>query len=517
MKKEANLTCAMIVQQLDSEYWFDWNEKYIDEANNGNVRPLLDEVVRRLNNSDCVVVSEAYGIIHDKDEVTVWNQKEMKNVVESKAKHVHLLIKFEKGTTINNLAILVGVEGRYIEKAKSGRYGYDNMLAYLVHVKDQKKYQYKPQEVATALGEDYLSVYNRRMETWVKGRATKEAQDTQLSIDFVVSEILAGKLTKSQVLLTDDLYKIYALHKRKINEAFETAGESKSYQTIADLEHGEFRKTVIFIQGESGSGKTLLSKRLINILQKISLRYCEVAWDYLLTASTNAFDEYNGQEILFLDDLRSASLNVSDWLKLLDSYTISPISARYHNKMGAAKVIIITSTKSPKEFFDSARGNFYEDLGQFFRRIDLLVTISDDFSLFTATKNPNYSSEMNSHEFREHSYRFSRIKQSTQKNKVINKLVKTVIDNMQWNRKKTVATPAKKTTISPSNKLSTLLYMKWCRLIRNKYGTVDYTALAKFHKYDAPRLDNESLKLTETNIYHLLKEKSSSQSPLKQM
>ncbi|MGH2217844.1 Rep family protein, partial [Enterococcus faecalis] len=78
--------------------------------------------------------------------------------------------------------------------------------------------------------------------------------------------------------------------KRKINEALDTAGERKSYRTIAELEDGKFKKTVIFVNAESGVGKTLFSKKLINLLQMIALKYGQI-WDFCVTASTNAFDE----------------------------------------------------------------------------------------------------------------------------------------------------------------------------------------------------------------------------------
>lgn len=441
MKKQANLSCVMLVQQLEPEFWIGWNDVIIEEAHNGNIRPLIEELLKRFEKDGCEV-NEAYGILHDKDLISIWNQDEMKNIEELKAKHVHILIKFGKGDTLNSLAVKAGVAPQYLEKAKSGRYGYDNLLSYLVHAKDQDKYQYSPDEVITVSGEDYNSVYNRRMETWVRGRATKEAKATDLSVDYLISEILDGKLTKSQVLLTNEFYKVYALHKRKINDAFDTAGESKSYQTIADLDAGKFKKTVLFIQAESGVGKTVLSKKVISILQNIVLKKMEQRWDYCLTASNNAFDEYNGQDILFLDDIRGDSLSVSDWLKLLDPFTISPISARYHNKMGSAKVIIITSTKTPSEFFSIAKGNFHEDLGQFFRRIDLLINIEDDkFHLSKPEKAPPastlfpYVMKPPSHYFRFYGTYY--------KNKALDKVTKVVIRNMQWNKKKPVTQPAK--------------------------------------------------------------------------
>lgn len=441
MKKQANLSCVMLVQQLEPEFWIGWDDVIIEEAHNGNIRPLIEELVKRFEKDGCEV-NEAYGILHDKDLISVWNQDEMKNVEELKAKHVHILIKFGKGDTLNSLAVKAGVAPQYLEKAKSGRYGYDNLLSYLVHAKDQDKHQYFPDEVVTVSGEEYTSVYNRRMETWVRGRATKEAKATDLSVDYLVSEILAGKLTKSQVLLTNEFYRVYALHKRKINDAFDTAGESKSYQTIADLDAGNFKKTTLFIMAESGAGKTVLSKKIISILQSVALKKMEQRWDYCLTASNNAFDEYNGQDIIFLDDIRGDSLSVSDWLKLLDPYTISPISARYHNKMGSAKAIIITSTKTPSEFFSIAKGNFHEDLGQFFRRIDLLINIEDDkFHLSKSEKAPPASTQF-PYVIKPPSHYFH-FDGTYHKNKALDMVTKTVIRNMQLNKKKPVTQPAK--------------------------------------------------------------------------
>lgn len=431
MKKQANLSCAMIVQQLEPEFWIGWDERIIEDAQDGNLKPLLEELVKRFEKGGCIV-SEAYAIIHDKDTLSVWNQEEMKNNVELKTKHVHALVKFSKGDTINTLAIQAGVAPQYLEKAKSGRYGYDNLLSYLVHAKDPDKYQYSPSDVVTVLGEDYTSVYNRRMQTWVQGRATKEAKATEHSVDYLISEILAGKLTKSQIMLTNELYMVYALHKRKFNDAFETFGESKSYQTIADLNANRFKKTVFFIQAESGTGKTVLSKEIIRVLQNVAVKKTEKHWDYCLTASNNAFDEYNGQDILFLDDIRGDSLTASDWLKLLDPYTISPISARYHNRLGSAKVILITSTKAPTEFFTTAKSNFNEDLGQFFRRIDLLINIEEsNFHLYKPQKTSKNSSILPFATPPSHNFTLDN---TYPKNKALDKLTKTVICNMQWNK-----------------------------------------------------------------------------------
>lgn len=395
-------------------------------------------IIKKLKSSD-IIVKEAYIIKHDKDKISTWNSNLMTNTVEDKAVHVHTLLKFEKGISLNKIALAVEVEPQYLEKLKSGRYGYDNCLAYLVHAKDETKYQYRPEEVTTVLGEDYTSIYNRSIETWLKGRATKKAKETKLSIDWLCEQILEGKITKNNIMLTDDYYTIYGQYKRRINEALETAGECKSYRTIADLEEGKFKKTVIFISAKSGMGKTKLSKALIEIIQATAMKN-GLNWETCVTASTNAFDEYNGQEILFLDDIKGDSFTVSDWLKLLDPYTISPISARYHNKIGSARMIIITNTKLPVELFYFAKNNYNEDLGQFIRRIDLLVHIHND--VFHVCPHEKREEESTIIAFGtnirvQHSYTFQK-SHAIQRDEALEEILETVITNMNWNKTKKV-------------------------------------------------------------------------------
>ena len=276
----------------------------------------------------------------------------------------------------------------------------------------------------------------------------KKAKETNLSIDWLIEQILDGKITKSNILLTNKYYAIYGQHKRKINEALETAGERKSYRTIAELEAGKFKKTILYIHAVSGAGKTRYGKKLIHLFQDTALSFGET-WDFCVTASTNAFDEYNGQEILFLDDVKGNSLTVSDWLKLLDPYMISPISARYHNKMGSAKVIIITNTKEPISFFEKSKGSLGEDLGQFVRRIDYLVEIKDNFHLSIPLKQ-KYQPQILNHDYYDnpqYSYDFSKMGEYSM-DTATDEIVKKLIHNLQW-KKQNELSP------NPSNLLKT--------------------------------------------------------------
>lgn len=369
-KKEALLTSVAITQYFETKYWKNgWDEELIKSE---NIEKILEEIVRRV--SEIATVSEAYAIKHDKDTSIGFDSVTRTTTTKLKKPHMHALLKFEKGATLTDLAVQIGLKPEYLEKAKSGRYGYDNLLAYLIHAKDKDKYQYSPDEVFTLIGKNYLEVYHERKESWLKGKAKKEVQKSFEDIDFLIDNILNENITKNDILLDKKYHTPYIIHKTRINDAFKTVGEIKGARTKDELENGEFKKTILFIYGNSGLGKSRFAKELAkDIIQMAKLN--NKKWQSITTAGTNMFDEVNGEEILLLDDVRGDSLTASDWLKVLDPYNISPVSARYQNKIGAAKVIIITSSKHPLAFFYYTKGNAYEDLSQYVRRIEHLATL----------------------------------------------------------------------------------------------------------------------------------------------
>lgn len=448
-KKQASLTTIMIVQQLEDDFWPKWSDKEpISEAREGDCRLLLESLVERFDNAG-VPVKEAYGIIHDQDTHEIWMSERKQFETVLKSPHVHLLFKFEFGATISKLSEIAGIDIQFLEKAKSGRYGYDNFLAYLIHAKDEKKFQYDPTRVVSLKGESFLEIYKRQKALWEKGRAIKNVQEAKLNVDWLVEQILEGKVTRGNIMLTDEYYKIYGLHKQRINEAFDTFGEKKCFRTIEALEAKKFKKTILFISGISGSGKTVLAKELITHFILLAEKF-EENWDFCLTAATNAFDDYNGQDILFLDDIRGDSLTASDWLKLLDPYSISPISARYRNRMGAAKVIIITTVKSPEDFFRISKHNYSEDLGQFIRRLDCSIEVNlETFKLSKPIKNENFKCNQPLPDISKKAIDHTKLIESVSnvsyilddpetysKETVVQKLIETITENMHWCEKK---------------------------------------------------------------------------------
>lgn len=379
-RKEAALRCFALAQMLEDDYW-NWTDKEKAELAGARATGHIDRVMATITarlNAAGLEVAEAYGILHDKDVREVWDETACATVLEPKNLHIHAAFRFkdDKGGTLDKIADVVGLEPQYIEKAGRGKFGWDNLLSYLIHAKDEDKHQYKPDEVVS-LGQSYQEIYKARKLDWDKGRAKKSVARAEEGIDELEAKILSGQVTKSQVILTDSYYSVYCHYKRRCDDAFEIYGERRAYKTIQALQAGEFRLSVFFITGQAGAGKTRFAKSFADMLMRKSAQEGE-AWRLCQTAATNPMDDYQGEEILLMDDVRGGSLSASDWLKLLDPYNISPASARYRNKVPACRCIIITSSKEPLEFFYYCKqigGDRSEALDQFMRRIQSTVQV----------------------------------------------------------------------------------------------------------------------------------------------
>lgn len=385
--QEAPLTMCGITQALDSKVW-DWSDAEKQSIINENPKEIAKNIYNRLAQKGWNITA-FYAIVHDSDSYEVWDEGLSQKVIDYKTHHIHCLVKFadnKQDTLLANIANAVGISTNYVEKPKSGRYSFDNMLAYLVHAKHEDKYQYAPSSVITLKGEPYSMIYADRHEDWLKSRVVMKAKKFKADIDWLVAKILTGEITKQQILLTDEYYNVYALNSRQCDDAFNVYGQRKAYKSLQALKEGKYRLTVLFVKGESGQGKTRFANSLINKTIQDAKDKLNEDWTVYNGATANVLDDYNGDEIIFLDDLRGNCMSASDWLRLLDPYNASPAKARYRNKaVVASRCIIITATQDPTEYFYYVRqkGDISEALDQFIRRITACVkvyNVNDDGS-----------------------------------------------------------------------------------------------------------------------------------------
>lgn len=370
--------------QLDPEYfsgWSDSEKSTLASAAKGNLRPFCEVIKTRLEASGAEP-TYMYAILHDRDTVS----DHIASPVDGNfvAPHIHLLVGFksrDKGLTPAGAAAALGVQPQMIEKAKPGRHTRDNCLAYLIHAKDAAKHQYDARDVVTVIGEDYCAIEATRRQSWAQGQAHKSRKNAQERLPLIVEKAAQGAISKRSILEDDDFYETYATIPgavKAIETALSAAAERRNMSEVEKLNAGDFAKSVIFFDGPSGTGKSLLASTLVDCLQQL------YGWGFYQAAAKNALDDYLGEQILLMDDVRGGALSFEDWLKLLDPHHASPASARYKNKQPIApRVIIITSSMSPDSFFFMARSvgenGQQENLDQPIRRILRRVCILDPF------------------------------------------------------------------------------------------------------------------------------------------
>ena len=115
---------------------------------------------------------------------------------------------------------------------------------------------------------------------------------------------------------------------------------------------------------------------------------------YISSGSNDVLDDYAGQDVIILDDLRSSCLGLSDLLKLLDNNTASSVKSRFSNKVLECKLIIITSILKIDEFFKNVFQEEQEPITQLKRRCRLYLKFEKDF--YTAYC---FNDELNDYDF----------------------------------------------------------------------------------------------------------------------
>ena len=377
-RTEADLNACMITQELRPELW-NWTD---EEKNCIPDLPQMTTVLAQKLENAGFVLDALYANIHDSCTQQKWNELTKTYDVTLKHLHAHWVCVFKKGGTLSAIASAVGLAPEYIEKPKKGRYAVDNMIAYLIHIKYPEKHQYSPTAVYTYCGKDYMDVYAERKAAWEKGTATIQKKAAAEDIDWLEAQILEGKITKSQIFLTDSYFKTYSHYRQRCEDAFTCYTDKRIYTAIEAMKNREFILTTYFITGASRSGKSRLAADLVQRLIDENERRTGKTWSCCRVATSNPLDDYTGEEIILMDDSRGCTLTAEAWLTLLDPNYSNPAGTRYHNKPGTpAKVLIITSTKSMLEFFFYTKGigggSRSEAMDQFFARIFSRIEVID--------------------------------------------------------------------------------------------------------------------------------------------
>lgn len=357
-KRVAHPTLVMLVQQVEPEFWAHEGAVFADllaAAHAAAAMPAGDDRADALREAaagiagyvcdawaaDGRTLVDCHAVLHADDERSVWSEAGGGYVDERKSLHIHMVARFSgrKGSAaLDDLAALAGVEPQYIEIGRRGgaavevcgariAQSHDNLLAYLVHAKYPEKAQYTPLQVATVLGDlDYERVYAERISAWKAARGHIKKRAAAQSLEELREAVLTGEVSKSQIMLTDELFDVYARHSREIDDALAAYGQRCAYRAAEKLRRGDFRTAVIFFHGASGSGKTHIAKSFLErAVSDAALR--GERWRVYRAATANPLDDWSGEEILFIDEARSATMDAADWLLLMDPENASPARA----------------------------------------------------------------------------------------------------------------------------------------------------------------------------------------------
>lgn len=327
-----------------------------------------------------------HAIYHDKDKTVVYDKFDKELVETLKEPHIHVLFKTKESQDIETIANAIGVAPEYIEFAKQGKYVYSNMLAYLIHAKDKQKHQYSPNEVLTLVGVDYKTHFANLSNQWKIGAIKKTANQKihNLSgnqLDSVIDKILTQEISHDEILAVPEYQKAYIHNKQLFERTFEVVAENKYKTFQKNITDKKIEKLSIYIYGETGTGKTKFARELAERIRNHIYVYTGETWDSVSLASKNPFDDYNGEEIIILDDFRENTLEFNECLKVFGPNEVAPAAARYTNKKIYFHVAIITTTKRPERLFKKAKEDELENIRQFERRMGLIINamfLTDD-------------------------------------------------------------------------------------------------------------------------------------------
>lgn len=253
--------------------------------------------------------------------------------------HWHIVIKFKSPMPFGNIKSHIPYGD--IESAKSVK----NSVQYLVHLNDKSKVQYKWSDIVT----------NCQDMTPYKVQSNAQGEVT---IQHIMEQIDGGIIREFNQFELIPI-EIWAKYKTRIEN-----GLTYYRERIYMDKHREIN--VVFLSGASGTGKTTFAKQWCDRTKK---SYC------ISSTSNDPMQDYKGEDVLILDDLRDSDYQFTDLLKILDNHTKSTMKSRYHNKAFIGDTIIITSYKPLNDWYFNIERESKEQL---YRRIKTMYKFYED-------------------------------------------------------------------------------------------------------------------------------------------
>ncbi len=331
MKKNPKAKALMYVQQLD--------KLPLGES-------LYDTVEKELRPNRWA------AIIHDKD---------VNEDGEAVAPHIHLMMVFENARHISSVSKILKDKPQYLEIWKGKT---NNGFSYLIHETNGAKdsYKYSPLEVTANF--DYLNFMasiEEEISQASKYKASKGDENKWLDM------LLAGIITKEQLLEILSGSQYAKLH-RQIDDVDGLRLQKEAEKWRKDMYENKKAVTVIWIYGESATGKTRFAKEHA---KKSGQSF------YVTGSNRDPWQNYRGEHTVILDELRPNIIPFQELLRLLDPFgydTNVMGGSRFRDKEIVADLIIVTSPFNPIDFYNASVLNTAIDKkSQLLRRLTLII------------------------------------------------------------------------------------------------------------------------------------------------
>ena len=262
---EVKLTIFMLASDYDPAH-YNWTKNELSAL--GDCRATAEVIKKRLENNGAKV-KEMYAIEHEDEKKADSKSEGCHNSTNTIKAKYHILVKFEPshGTPLKKIAEYIGVPPEVIEKAKQGRHSYDDMLAYLTHIKDVDKIQYAPGGVVTLAGSDYMDYYNERKERWMEAReivAKKGGKTLDRLFREAVSKLESGELSCAELAGIPEYRKLFlsAKYQRKLEAV------AKRVEKLVELDKKR-------LQDKYESGEISAEEARTSDEYKLVFKYCK--------------------------------------------------------------------------------------------------------------------------------------------------------------------------------------------------------------------------------------------------
>ena len=264
-----------------------------------------------------------------------------------KRPHIHCMLRFNCSVPtksiiakVNKVANKEVIKEEHLEKMKN----WNSAVAYLTHENKPEKHIYSRERIT--------SNYNFEEDI-------EKALQGKVRLNILLTGIANGEI-KEYNIHEHCTVQEYSEWQSKIKSAYE-------YRAKMLMMKGDRDMKCIYIQGDSGTGKTSYAKEICHNKE----------FSYFVSSGSNdVLDGYGGQDAIILDDLRPSALSLSDLLKMLDNNTASSVKSRYKNKVLECRLIIITTTLNIDDFFKQVFSEQPETAKQLRRRCEMLVKMT---------------------------------------------------------------------------------------------------------------------------------------------